>query len=115
MKKSMLGSIALLVATSFTLAQGPPPPLHDPFLDHFAGDWRVERKMGNGRIEQTSAHGEWVLKHQFIQLHYGSADAAPGYEAFVFIGFDEAAKDYVCHWVDVFGGNYSELGRGKID
>ena len=30
-------------------------------------------------------------------------------------GFDDAAKDYVCHWIDVFGARYSELGRGKID
>jgi hypothetical protein len=58
---------------------------------------------------------EWVLNHQFIDFHYGAADAKPEYEAFVFIGFDEAAKTYVCHWVDVFGGKDSELGRGKID
>ena len=115
MKKTISVSIAVLMLTSFTRAQGPPAPLHDPFLDHFVGDWRVERKMGNGRTEQTSVHGEWVLKHQFIQVHYGSAEAALEYQAFVFVGFDEAAKNYVCHWVDVFGGHYSELGRGKID
>ena len=27
----------------------------------------------------------------------------------------DAAKNYVCHWVDVFGARYSALGRGKID
>jgi hypothetical protein len=59
-------------------------------------------------------HCEWVLNHQFIEFHYGSADVKPEYEAFVFIGFDNTAKSYVCHWVDVFGGSDSELGRGKI-
>ncbi len=71
--------------------------------------------MGKGGVKQTSVHCEWVLNHQFIEFHYGAADAKPEYEAFVFIGFDEAAKTYVCHWVDVFGGKDSELGRGKID
>jgi hypothetical protein len=84
-------------------------------LDNFVGDWRVERKMGNGRTAETSVRGEWTLKHQLIELHYGYADAAPEYEAIVFIGFDEADKTYVCHWVDVFGGHYSELGHGKMD
>jgi len=44
-----------------------------------------------------------------------AADVKPEYEAFVYIGFDDAAKDYVCHWVDVFGAKDSELGRGKLD
>ncbi|PYJ45034.1 MAG: hypothetical protein DME80_04215 [Verrucomicrobia bacterium] len=66
-------------------------------------------------FEQTSVQCKWVLNHQFIEFHYGAADAKPEYEAFVFIGLDEAAKTYVCHWVDVFGGKDSELGRGKID
>src|SRR5260370_4917947 len=103
-----------LLAVALAEAQGPPPALQDRFLDNFAGDWRVERKMGNGRTAETSVRGEWTLKHQFIELHYGYADAASEYEAIVFIGFDDAAKNYVCHWMDVFGGRYSEYGRGKI-
>jgi len=116
MKRSTsLFLIVLLLVFADTHAAGPPPPLEDHLLDNFVGDWKVERKMGNGRIAQTSVHCEWVLKHQFIRFHYGSADAKPEYEAFVFIGFDDAAKNYVCHWVDVFGARYSALGRGKID
>ena len=105
----------LLPLALVAAAQGPPPELKDAFLDNFVGEWRVERKMGNGRAAETSVRAEWTLKHQFIELHYGYADAAPEYEAMVFIGFDEADKTYVCHWVDVFGGRYSEYGRGKID
>ena len=115
MRKTISVSIAMLMLTSFTRAQGPPAPLHDPFLDHFVGEWRVERKMGNGRTAETSVRGEWTLKHHFIELHYGYSDAAPDYEARVFIGFDDADKTYVCHWVDVFGARDSALGRGKID
>ena len=104
-----------MLAIALAQAQGPPPELKDRFLDNFVGDWKVERKMGNGRIAQTSVHCEWVLKHQFIEFHYGSADATPEYEAFVFIGFDDVDKTYVCHWLYVFGARYSALGRGKID
>jgi hypothetical protein len=97
------------------LAAGPPPALKDPFLDNFAGDWSVSRKMGNGRTIETTLRGEWMLKHQFIQLHYGAGERAGEYEALVFIGFDETAKSYVCHWLDIFGGHYSGVGRGKLD
>jgi hypothetical protein len=105
----------LMLVGVLAKAQGPPPSLHDPFLDNFVGDWGVERNMGKRGVKQTSVHCEWVLNHQFIEFHYGAADAKPEYEAFVFIGFDDAAKNYVCHWVDVFGAHDSELGRGKID
>ena len=56
-----------------------------------------------------------MLKHQSIQLHYGAGEKAPEYEALVFIGFDDAAKSYVCHWIDVFGGHDSGVGRGRLD
>lgn len=108
--------LLLVVFLLLEVAQAQPPPaLQDPFLDNFVGDWRVERNMGKRGLKQTSVHCEWVLNHQFIEFHYGAAEAKPEYEAFVFIGFDDAAKNYVCHWVDVFGGKDSELGRGKID
>jgi Protein of unknown function (DUF1579) len=114
MKRSTLVFVIALLLLIETHAAGP-PPLQDQFLDNFVGDWRVERNMGKRRVKQTSVHCEWVLNHQFIKFHYGAADAKPEYEAFVFIGFDDAAKNYVCHWVDVFGAKDSELGRGKID
>src|SRR6266403_4622500 len=71
--------------------------------------------MGNGRTIESIVRGEWALKHQFIELHYGAGDKALEYEALVFIGFDDAAKSYVCHWVDVFGAKDSALGGGKLD
>ena len=92
-----------------------PPPLQDPVLDNFAGEWWVERNMGKRGVKQTTVHCEWVLNHQFIRLHYGTAGADGDYEAFVFIGFDEASKNYVCLWVDVFGGAAAEVGRGALD
>src|SRR6059058_723330 len=115
MKKSTASGLVLLLAFLCKGANAQPPALQDRFLDNFVGDWKVERDMGKRGLHQSTVHCEWVLKHQFIRFHYGSADAKPEYEAFVFIGFDDAAKNYVCHWVDVFGARYSALGRGKID
>ena len=92
-----------------------PPPLQDRFLDNFVGDWRVERNMGKRGVKQSSVHCEWVLNHQFIEFHYGGAGPKTEYEAFVFIGFDGMAKNYVCHWVDIFGASESALGRGNLD
>jgi len=97
------------------IARAQPQPLQDPFLNKFVGDWRVERNMGKRGVKQTSVRCEWVLNHQFMEFHYGAADAKPEYEAFVFIGFDTATKSYVCHWVDVFGAKDSALGSGKLD
>lgn len=113
----MISRFALLLALllASVSAQAQPVPLQDPFLDNFVGEWRVERNMGKRGVQQTSVHCEWVLNHQFIAFRYGASDAKPEYEAFVYIGFDDAAKGYVCHWVDVFGATYSELGRGQLD
>jgi Protein of unknown function (DUF1579) len=106
---------AILVTISFVFANSEPPPeLHDPFLDKFIGDWRVERKMGNGKTSESAVHAEWVLKHHFIRLEYGRGEATPKYEAIVFIGYDDGEQNYVCHWVDIFGARYSALGRGKL-
>lgn len=107
---AFLCSIALLALANAAV----PPPLTDPFFDNFVGQWRVERQI-RGRTVETNVRAEWVLKHHFIRLHYGADEAAPEYEAFVYFGFDDSKKAYVCHWVDVFGGNYSLLGHGKLD
>ena len=105
--------LLLLSSAVVLLAAGPPPALKDPFLDNFVGEWNVARKMGSGRSIETTVRGEWVLKHQFIQLHYGTG--GPEYEALVFIGFDETEKRYICYWLDVFGAHFSGVGHGQLD
>jgi hypothetical protein len=116
---------ALVVASSSGAAQASAPPLdgrqrlmQDSLLDHMAGDWRVERTM-EGRPTASAAHAEWVLNHQFLLLHYQDSPRAAtpsGYEAMVFIGYDNASDRYVAHWIDVFGGRFSEtLGYGTRD
>ena len=65
--------------------------------------------------------GEWLrcsADHQFLQIHeVGATNPATGqleYEALPTIGFDNASDRYVAHWLDVFGGRFSEtLGYGQ--
>jgi uncharacterized protein DUF1579 len=113
-RRAAIGLFVFLVVTSVARAE-PPSSLQDSFLDNFVGDWKIERKIRNKRVVETSVRCEWVLNHQFIEFHYGASDTKPEYEAFVFIGFDNSAKSYVCHWVDVFGATYSALGNGRLD
>lgn len=115
MKITILSVALLLVLLAGGSQAQPPPSLQDPFLDNFVGDWKVERSVRKKPAVHTSVHCEWVLNHQFVEFHYGAGDAKPEYEAFVFIGFDNAAKSYVCHWVDVFGATYSAIGNGKLE
>ena len=108
-KLRLLTAIALLV---FPLSsQGERgKPLNDPLLDKLVGDWNVERKLGSGRVAKNTVHVEWVLQHQFLELHYRDVATPAMYEALVLIGYDELAKDYVCHWMDNFGADGSAMG-----
>ena len=89
--------------------------LNDGLLDKLVGDWKVERNFGNGRTAKNLVHVEWVLQHQFVELHYRDVAAPPKYEAIVLIGYDGIGKRYVCHWADNFGGDYSADGFASRD
>jgi hypothetical protein len=89
--------------------------LNDPLLDKLTGDWNVERKFPNGRAAKNLVHGEWVLQHQFVELHYRDVATPPHYEAIILIGYDEIGKHYILHWSDVFGGSYSTDGFAPRD
>jgi len=84
--------------------------LNDPLLDKLVGDWTVERKFPSGRTSKNLVHVEWVLHHQFVELHYRDVASPPAYEAKVLIGYDSIGKRYICHWADSFGGEYSADG-----
>jgi len=108
-----------VAAASLAAAQGAldgrDHPLQDPFLDGLVGDWQVARVM-NDRTVQNTVQAEWVLNHQFLRLHYRDVATPPKYEAMAFIGYDDAGAHYVVHWLDVFGGHFSQtLGSGKRD
>lgn len=84
------------------------------------GKWRITGTIV-GRPIQQECDVEWVLGHQFLKIHFLAAEEEkmPGstketrYEALVFFGYDNMSERYVAHWMDVYGGRYSEaLGYG---
>ena len=96
----------------------PPPPLdgpdvrfEDPLLDRLAGQWHLTRRIGR-RLEENRVKAGWILNHQFLQIHMIDVKTPARYEAMVTIGFDQPNRRYVIHWLDTFGGEFSEKGFG---
>jgi hypothetical protein len=119
-KESISVLVTVLLLIRGVVAQepvdGPGHPFQDSLLEKLVGDWRVERKFGSGRTAENTLQAEWLLNHQFVELHYRDVATPPKYEAMVFIGYDNASERYVVHWIDIFGGRFSEtLGYGKLD
>ncbi|MBI3448806.1 MAG: DUF1579 family protein [Acidobacteria bacterium] len=126
MKKQRLLLIALVLvagagAGAPAVARDEPPLdgrgriVKDDLLDHLAGKWDLTRKI-RGKSARNSVDAEWVLGHQFLEIHMTDAATPPEYEAKIFIGYDNASERYVAHWIDVFGGRFSEtLGFGRRD
>jgi len=75
--------IALPLFAVTMSAQSPTPPdgrdakFEDPLLDNLVGNWRVVRKLGDGRTAENTVRVGWVLNHQFLELHYIDAAIPP--------------------------------------
>jgi Protein of unknown function (DUF1579) len=95
---------------------GPKRPLSDELLGQMVGNWRLAGTI-MGRNAEHNVDAAWVLNHQFLRIHEQAADpksSDPPYEAMVMIGYDNASDRYVAHWMDVYGGRFSEtLGFGQ--
>ncbi len=79
--------------------------MNDPLLDKMVGHWTLSGTMV-GRPATHDVDVEWVMNHQFLRIH--EVDKAGGYEAMPMIGYDNTSERYVAHWIDVFGGRWSE-------
>ena len=116
LRKTVLAAL-LLGCASIGLAQedGEGTIFKDAFLDKLVGEWQLTGVVAGDSVENT-LEAKWVLNHQFLQLHYRDVNVPSQYEALVYIGFNHAKQRYVVHWLDVFGGGYSEtLGFGRRD
>jgi hypothetical protein len=91
---------------------GPKGSFKDDLIENLIGDWKLTRKIRGREVENT-VKAEWVLNHQFLQLHMKDVARPPSYEALVLIGYSYENKRYVAHWCDNFGGKYSAVGYGK--
>src|SRR5438874_12504970 len=103
---------AAMSATAQEPVDGSKGVFHDDLIDKLAGDWKLTRKIRGRQVENT-VKAEWVLKHQFLQLHMKDVADPPAYEAIVLIGYSYTDKRYVAHWCDTYGGKFSAVGYGK--
>lgn len=119
MKRLLLLLLALTVAafsqTKPEPLDGPNRPFHDELLDNLQGKWKVTGTI-RGLPREMELTAEWVLNHQFLLVRESDAAAIAGkqpYEAQIYIGYDNTSERYVVHWIDIFGGRFSEtLGYG---
>jgi hypothetical protein len=91
---------------------GPKRIFKDEFIENLSGEWKLTRKI-RGKEVENKLKAEWVLNHQFLQLHMEDMADPPAYEALVLIGYAHADKKYVAHWCDTYGGKFSAVGHGK--
>jgi hypothetical protein len=85
----------------------------DTLLEKLTGHWIATGNVGSDKVVYNfSVH--WVLNHQFLEITFADTAAKPEYTANVFIGYDCPKEKYVIHWIDNFGGVFSEtLGYGS--
>ncbi|MCX6306605.1 MAG: hypothetical protein NT040_16695 [Bacteroidetes bacterium] len=85
---------------------------NDPLLEKIIGTWNVTGQIGKDKITYNFK-ASWELNHQFVELAFSDTAVQPQYTAMVFIGFNCISERYVAHWLDNFGGRFSEtLGYG---
>ena len=108
--------LAVLVSISVSAQQ---TTFQDSLLDHMIGRW-VLRGTIAGKETTHDIVAEWVLAHQYVQIHEISREKNAGgeaaYEAIVFIGWDQASDGYACQRLDVTGGgglSAQAIGHGK--
>jgi hypothetical protein len=105
--KNVRIAIAVFLFVLMLSTASEPQALHDPLLEHFAGNWLLQGTIA-GRETTHDIESEWVLNHQYIRLHELSRDKTsagqPAYEAIVFIGMDPASSGYSCLWLDSTAG-----------
>ena len=84
----------------------------DDLLNKLSGDWNLTGTIGKRTVKNTFSVS-WILNHQFLEVNFVDLASPPGYFAKVLIGYDCISERYVAHWLDVFGGRFSEtLGYG---
>jgi hypothetical protein len=93
-------------------AGGPSQRFDDDLIEHLVGDWNLVRKI-RGKEERNRVKAEWILHHQFLQVHMQDAADPPQYEALVIIGYSRADDRYLAHWCDTWGSKYSTDGYGQ--
>jgi len=116
--KTTMKIFLLIVLISFPVS-AQQTTFQDSLLDHLIGKWVLQGTIA-GKETTHDIVAEWVLGHQYVQLHEVSHEknvaSEAMYEAIVFIGWDQPSTQYACLWLDVTGGgglSAQAIGHGK--
>ena len=90
------------------------PLAPDALLNRLAGTWVLHGTIA-GKQTTHDVHAEWVLDHEYLQLHETShektASGKAAYEAIVYLEWDAKSQQYRCLWLDsTSGGGLSPEG-----
>jgi hypothetical protein len=107
------GALRAQERTAPTTLTGPERALDDSLLDRLAGRWTMSGAV-RGKPATMQLEVDWVLQHRFLRLQMTDVQTPPAYEANVYIGDDPVGDRLVAHWLDNFGGWWSEtLGYAR--
>ena len=92
---------------------GPQAAVQDSLLDRLVGRWTMSGAV-RGKPATLNLDADWVLQHRFLRLVMMDVKQPAAYEANVYIGDDPVGERFVAHWLDNFGGWWSEtLGYAR--
>jgi hypothetical protein len=102
-------SVLFAVLLAAASLDGRGHPLQDDLLEQLAGSWKLTGTAA-GRQAHNDVIAEWVREHQFLRIRFENGP----YLAHVYLGRENLSDRYLAHWLDVFGGRWSEtLGYGR--
>ena len=100
-----------LALCSATVGVAQQPAVNSALLDHLVGRWVLQGRIA-GQDTTHDVNAEWVLEHHYLRIQEVSREkndkGEPRYQATIFIGWNEATKEYACVWLDVYGGLTTE-------
>jgi hypothetical protein len=106
--KTLVAALALCAASVVVAQQ---PPVKSPLLDHLVGKWVLQGTI-SGQATTHDVDAEWVLDHHYLRIHEVSREkntkGQPGYEATIYIAWNEPTKQYAAIWLDDYGGMSTE-------
>ena len=92
----------------------------DSLFDRLIGHWVLRGTIAHKETTHDVTF-EWMLGHEYIQMHEVSRERAaggePAYEAVVLFGRDPRTGEYGCLWLDNTGAGAFDaqgIGRGTV-
>jgi hypothetical protein len=103
-------ALAALILAAALAAPAEAAEARRPF-DGLQGCWTIAGQV-RGKPTAPHAKGRWVLDGKYFLLQLIAGPGEKPYQAAVFFGRTDDGR-VIVHWLDIFGGEYSQVhGRG---